>query len=51
VLNIHEDCVWITCHATNETDPERIAALITEEPTFRPVGPIDNGKHKEMENP
>ena len=50
VLNIHEDCVWITCHVTNETDPERITTLITEEPTFRPVARIDNGKPKEIEN-
>lgn len=31
VLYIHERCVWITCHATKETDLKRIEAEIIAE--------------------
>jgi hypothetical protein len=36
ILYIHEDCVWTTFHPTNETDPEKIVAAVTETPPFLP---------------
>lgn len=32
ILFIHEDCIWTTFHITDETDPEKIVALVTETP-------------------
>ena len=29
VLFIHEDCEWMTFHATNETDPDKIVMQLT----------------------
>ncbi len=29
LLHVREDCIWITSHVTNETDPEKIVDAIT----------------------
>jgi hypothetical protein len=29
LLYMHEDTIWVTCHVTNETDPDKIVAQVT----------------------
>lgn len=38
VLYIHEDCRWITFHATTETDPAVIEREVVEHHALTPVG-------------
>ena len=40
-IKVNEDCVWVTCHVTNETDLEKIEAQIIAK-TFDEIDNMQN---------
>ena len=48
ILYIHEDCVWTTFHVTNETDPVKIVAQVTEKPPFEQISQLDYDKLRKL---